>query len=326
MTTLTRSPRRPIPRRSSAFAVWAALVGNILVAVTKFAAAAFAGGSAMMAEGVHSLVDSGNELLLLYGMRRSRARADPQHPLGYGRELYFWSFVVAILIFALGSGVAIFEGVSHILDPRPIESARVIYAVLALSALFDGATWLIALRGFRGTKPYGSLLRAARESKDPPAFMVLFEDSAALIGVAIAFLGTFLSVALERPEIDGVASIVIGLILAATAVVLAQETKGLLIGEAADPAMVAEIVRVAASVEGVAAANGALTVHLAPDQILVALSLEFRDDLAAPAIEACVEHLERRLAREFPAICALFVKPQTGAAHAASVARRFGRG
>ncbi|WP_395666070.1 cation diffusion facilitator family transporter [Methylocella sp.] len=315
---------RRVARHSSKFVVLAAVVGNLLVAATKFAASVLTGSSAMLSEGVHSLVDTGNELLLLYGMRRSTARPDRLHPLGYGRELYFWCFVVAILVFALGAGVSIYEGVARLADPAPVENPRLVYAVLAFSALFDGASWLIALRSFRAERPGVGLLQAVRESKDPPTFMVLFEDSAALIGLAVAFLGTFLSSSLERPEFDGAASILIGFVLAGTAFALARETKDLLIGEAADADAIAEILRVAEGVNGVDGANGALAVHLAPDQILVALSVEFSDALTAPQIEACVVEIERRVRDESPEVVTLFVKPQTGAGWRAAYERRFG--
>ncbi|VFU16504.1 cation diffusion facilitator family transporter [Methylocella tundrae] len=317
----SKRARRP----SSKFVIYAAIVGNLLVAATKFVAAAHTGSSAMLSEGVHSLVDTGNELLLLYGLHRATARPDRQHPLGYGREVYFWSFVVALLVFALGAGIAFYQGVAQVIAREPIENPSVNYIVLAFSAMFDGATWWIALRNFKGRKPYGALFRAVRDSKDPPSFMVLFEDSAALIGLLIAFAGCFLSVSLRRPELDGVASILIGVVLALTAVVLARETKGLLIGESADPSIIDAILRLAGEIDGVANANGVLTIHLAPDQILVALSLEFADNLTTPMIEARVLELEQRLHASHPSVVAIFVKPQTPDSFKTTFERRFGQ-
>ena len=177
-------------QNSSKTVIYAALAGNLLVAATKFVAAAISGSSSMLSEGVHSLVDTFNEVLLLYGLRRSRRMPDPVHPLGYGRELYFWSFIVAVLLFALGAGVSIYEGVQHMLKPAPIHNPTVNYVVLALSLVFEGASWGVALRAFRAAKGDLSYWQAVRRSKDPPSFMVLFEDSAALIGIAIAALGT----------------------------------------------------------------------------------------------------------------------------------------
>jgi cation diffusion facilitator family transporter len=291
--------------------LYVALGANLLVAATKFAAAAWTGSSAMFSEGVHSVVDVGNELLLLYGLHRGAARPDRDHPLGYGREVYFWSFGVALLVFALGALVSVYEGITHILDPGPIQNAAANYVVLALSALIDGSSWWITLRAFKGKKRYSEIFSAIRHSKDPPSFIVLFEDTAALIGLGIAFVGISLSIGLDRPVLDGVASILIGVVLAATAALLARETKSLLIGERANHFIVDSILKIAGTMEGVAHANGVLTVHLAPKQIVVALSLEFADELRTPQIEAKVTELERRIRLKHPAVVALFVKPQS---------------
>jgi cation diffusion facilitator family transporter len=276
----------------------------------------------MWSEAIHSLVDTGNSVLLLYGIHRARTAPDQEHPLGYGREIYFWSFVVAVLVFALGAGVSLYEGIAHVVDPEPIRNAAASYIVLAISALFDGATWWIALRSFKGRTHYANLFKAIRDSKDPPSFMVLFEDSAALIGLLIAFAGTFLSIQLDLPVLDGVASILIGLVLATTAALLAQETKGLLIGEAADPAIVESIMLIANEMDGVAHANGVLTVHLAPQQIAVALSLEFADELLTPDIEVKVQNLERLLRNLHPEVIVVFVKPQSSAGYRDTLERR----
>jgi cation diffusion facilitator family transporter len=316
------------PRRtttlSSRKVIYAAIIGNLLVAATKFGAAAWTGSSTMLSEAVHSVVDTGNSILLLYGLHRAKQPPDHDHPLGYGREIYFWSFVVAVMVFALGAGVSLYEGITHILNPEPIQNVAVNYAVLGLSVLFDGTTWWIALRNFKGQKSYGELFSAIRNSKDPPSFMVLFEDSASLIGLAIAFAGTFFSVQLDLPILDGVASILIGLVLAATAALLARETKGLLIGEAADQPIVDSIIHIAEEMDGVAHANGIITVHLGPEQIVVALSLEFSDELRTPEIEVKVIELERRVRSLHPAVIALFVKPQSSSGYQDAIARRFG--
>ncbi len=312
-------------RSSSRTVIYAAIAGNILVAATKLAAALWTGSSVMLSEGVHSIVDTGNELLLLHGMRRAAVRPDREHPLGHGREIYFWSFVVALLVFALGAVVALIEGIDHILHPHPIANPTVSYVVLGISALFDGTTWWIALRTFKGKKRYAALLGAVRDSKDPPAFMVLFEDSAALVGLVVAFIGTFLSVHLKLPVLDGVASLVIGLVLAATATVLARETKGLLIGETANPTIVDSITKIAEEMDGVAHANGILTVHMAPQQIVVALSLEFDDSLRTPDIETKVRELERRVCAAHSGVIAVFVKPQSAAGYKETIDRRSGR-
>jgi cation diffusion facilitator family transporter len=316
------------PRRSAALSskrvIYAAIGGNLLIAATKLGAAAWTGSSAMWSEAVHSIVDSGNSVLLLYGLQRARKLPDHDHPLGYGREIYFWSFVVAVLVFALGAGVSLYEGIAHVANPEPIQTPTVSYVVLGLSALFDGSTWWLALRNFKGRMRYSSLFRAIRDSKDPPSFMVLFEDSASLIGLLIAFIGTYLSIRLDRPLLDGVASILIGGVLAVTAALLARETKGLLIGEPAVQAIVDSIMRIANEMDGVAHANGIITVHLAPKQIVAALSLEFADELRTPEIESKVSDLEGRLRRLHPEVIALFVKPQSSTGYLEMLEHRRG--
>jgi cation diffusion facilitator family transporter len=304
--------------------IYAAIAGNLLVALTKFAAAAWTGSSAMLSEGIHSVVDTGNEVLLLYGLRRANIRPDREHPLGYGREIYFWSFVVALLVFAVGAGFSFYEGVAQVMRPTPVVNPSANYVVLALSALFEGSTWWFALRNFKGEKRYADLFGAIRDSKDPPSFMVLFEDSAALIGLFIAFAGTYLSVSLSLPIVDGIAAIFIGLVLAVTATLLARETKGLLIGERANQSIVDAITQLAEEIEGIAHANGILTVHLAPQQIVVALSLEFADELRTPEIEAKVSELELRICRTHPEVVALFIKPQSPGGYRKATADRFG--
>jgi cation diffusion facilitator family transporter len=291
--------------------VYAALAGNLLVAVTKAGAAAWTGSSSMLSEAIHSFVDTGNELLLLYGMRRAARRADPEHPFGYGRELYFWSFIVALLVFALGAGVSIYQGIAHVLSPESIRDPFVNYIVLALAFLFEGGSWLVSVRQFRAVKGDLGYYTAFRKSKDPPSFMVLFEDSAALIGIVLAAVGTFASTRLALPLADGFASIAIGVVLAATSVLLARESMSLLIGERASRALSDSILQIAAAQPSVARANGVLTAQLGPDQILAALSLEFADDMRATAIEDAVVDIESNVRAKHPGVVSLFVKPQT---------------
>ncbi len=293
--------------------VYAALAGNLLIAVTKFIAAAFTGSSALLSEGVHSLIDTGNELLLLYGLWRAAKPPDRTHPFGHGRELYFWSFIVALLLFALGAGVSFYEGIVHIRNPEPIADYMVSYIVLAVSAIFEGFSWTVAFRQFNRQRGNLDLYDAVRQSKDPTAFTVLFEDSAALAGIAVAFLGILGAQIWEIPELDGAASIGISIILATTAIFLARESKGLLIGEPASRKLETAILKTAEQDAAIRNANGVVTVHLAPDQIVAALSAEFEDNVSVPDVEACVVRLERRLKREHPEITMLFVKPQTPA-------------
>ncbi len=290
--------------------VYAALIGNFLIAVTKFVAAFLTGSSAMLSEGVHSLVDTGNELLLLYGLHRAARPPDATHPLGHGRELYFWSFVVALLIFALGAGVSLYEGVVHILNPEAIENPTINYVVLTLSIIFEGGSWYVAFREFRKEKGELGYLAAIKRSKDPTTFTVLVEDSVALIGLAIAFASILAAQIFAMPELDGVGSIGIGLLLAATAVFLARESKNLLIGEPALPEVQQAILDIAASDPAIRKANGVITSQLGPNQVVAALSADFEDTLTTPEIEACIERLEARLRASHPEVTAIFVKPQ----------------
>ena len=291
--------------------VYAALAGNVAIAATKFVAAAMTGSSAMLSEGVHSLVDTSNELLLLHGMRRAARPPDDDHPFGYGRELYFWSFIVALLVFALGGGLSFYEGIVHLRDPQPIQRPMVNYVVLALSFVFEAGSWWIALRTFRASKGRRGWFEAFRASKDPSTFTVLFEDSAALLGLLIAFAGVAMAQATARPEFDGYASLGIGAVLTVAAVLLARETKGLLIGEAAHPNVRRDILRIAGHDAGIRCANGAFTVQLGPDSVVVTLSAEFEDALTTPQIEACIDRIEAAVREAHPDVVALYVKPQT---------------
>lgn len=304
--------------------VYAALAGNLLVALTKAGAAALTGSSAMLSETVHSFVDTLNELMLLYGYHRAGRRPDMAHPLGYGREIYFWSFIVALMVFALGAGVSVYEGIAHIRHPEPIRNPAVNYVVLAASFLFEGTSWWVALKAFRVAKGELGYFEAVRRSKDPPSFMVLFEDSAALAGILIAVAGTFAAVHFEAPVLDGIASVLIGMVLGVTAAILARESKSLLIGEQADPQLMRSILDIAARDPTVARANGLLTAQLAPNQVLAALSLEFADDLRAPDIEQAVIRIERHARASDPKVLVVFVKPQTGKTFREIRARRFG--
>ncbi|HZO22182.1 MAG TPA: cation diffusion facilitator family transporter [Steroidobacteraceae bacterium] len=311
---------------SSRQSVTAALIGNLLVAATKIMAAVWTGSSAMTSEAVHSLVDSGNEILLLYGQHRAAKRPDAAHPLGHGRELYFWSFIVALLVFAVGSGVSLYQGIVQIRELHPIQDVRVSYIVLALAFIFEGASWLVAVRQFRTMRRRGadSLFESFRRSKDPPAFMVLFEDSAALLGVLIAALGTYMAASLQMPVFDGIASILIGLVLGAIAILLARESKSLLIGETASHELSESIRSIAARDPAVSRVNGLLSAQLAPDQILVALSLEFADELRVPQIEEHVLQIEQNIRARHREVVALFIKPQTPHAFTEARKRRFG--
>jgi cation diffusion facilitator family transporter len=308
---------------SSKRVIYAALAGNLLVAITKFVAAAWTGSAAMLSEGIHSLVDTTNQVLLLYGMRQAQRPPDPSHPFGHGRELYFWSLIVALMMFALGAGFSLYEGVVHILEPAEITDPLVNYIVLGCSTVFEGITWFVALKEFRKFKGDMGYLEAVEHSKNPPMFQVLLEDSAALVGLGIAFAGTFAADVLALPVADGIASIGIGLVLAGTAGLIARETKALLIGEQASPDVNRSIMAIAQAAPGIEQANGLYTVHLGPEQIVATLSLEFCDDLETSEIEAQVADLEHQIRQKHPEIVALFIKPQASGTYRRATERLF---
>ncbi len=323
MSTAISDPRIQ-GRHSARTAVYAALAGNVAVAVTKLAAAVITGSAAMFSEAVHSVVDCGNETLILYGYHRAVRKPDVIHPFGFGRELYFWSFIVALLLFALGAGVSVYQGIRHVLAPQPVEYARISYIVLILSFMFESASWVVGWRAFAKARGSLNFWKAFRQSKDPPAFMVLFEDSAALMGIAIAMIGIATAKKLQMPVLDGVASILIGIVLAITAILLAAESKSLLIGERATPALVEAICNIAQEQHGVVHANSVLTAQLAPDQAMVALSIEFDPTLLTEQIEECVATIEEKVRAAHPEVVALFVKPQTLEQFESARRKRFG--
>ena len=290
--------------------LYAALAANVGIAVAKFVAAAITGSSSMLTEGVHSLVDSGNQLLLLYGKHRAKRPPDAVHPFGYGRELYFWAFVVAILIFGLGAGVSIYEGWKHIQAPEPLRDPLVNYVVLGVAVLLEGTSWTLAVREFGRAKGEHGWWQAVRVSKDPATFIVLFEDSAALAGLAVAGLGVWASHAWGDPRIDGAASILIGLILAGVAALLAREAKGLLIGERADPALVQRIRTMVEAEPQITAVNHVRTIHTAPDSVFVAISADFDDRLAMGEAETLIEGLEARLRAMLPQLTSIYIRPE----------------
>ncbi|WP_044661051.1 cation diffusion facilitator family transporter [Sphingobium sp. YBL2] len=290
--------------------LYGALLANIGIAVAKFVASALTGSSSMLTEGVHSMVDSGNQLLLLYGQARAKKPADAAHPFGYGRELYFWAFVVAILIFAVGAGVSIYEGWLHIRQPEPLRDPAVNYIVLAIAFLMEGASWTIAVREFGRKRGPSSWWQSIRRSKDPAGFIVLFEDSAALIGLIVAAIGVWASHYFGNARLDGVASIVIGLGLGAVAVLLAREAKGLLIGESADRAIIDAVWALLDRRPEITAVNHIRTIHTAPDAVFVAISADFADDLRMGRAESLIEEMESEMKRAIPELTSIYIRPE----------------
>ncbi|WP_029056900.1 cation diffusion facilitator family transporter [Stappia stellulata] len=295
--------------------IYAALVGNGLIAITKFFAAAYTGSSAMLSEGIHSLVDTGNQGLLLYGLKKADKPADEKHPFGYGVELYFWAFVVAILIFAVGSGISIYEGVQKILNPHPITSPIIAYVVLGLAIVFESVAWWIAYKEFDRVRGQRGILQAVRESKDPAVFTVLFEDTAAMAGLIVALLGLLGVQYLGLPWLDGAASVTIGVILALTAAFLAYETKSLLVGEGADPETVEIIRGLVEATPTVSRMNEIRTLHRGPQDVLLALSIDFEDNLTVGKVEEAIYALEVSIKNRFPIVRRVFIEVQATRHH-----------
>jgi cation diffusion facilitator family transporter len=292
-----------------------AFLANLGIAASKFVAAAITGSSAMLTEGVHSVVDSTNQLLLMWGRHQSKKPADKYHPLGYGRELYFWSFVVAVLVFSLGAGVSIYEGIIHIAAPEDAVSPLVAYVVLFIAFVLEGWSTFEAFREFKAAKGKLGWIEAIRSSKDPASFIVLLENGAAMAGIVAAAVGLMLSQLTGDPFYDGAASVVIGVILGITALVLAYESKGLLIGEAADPEIVRGLRQLACDKPGIVGVGHVITVHSAPDQITAMVNVDFRNTITAGDVERIVHEIEVEAHKRWPTVRRLFVRPMHGAAN-----------
>ncbi len=301
--------------------IYAAMIGNGLIAIAKFVGAFITGSSAMLSEGIHSLVDTGNQSLLLYGMARSKRPADEKHPFGYASEIYFWAFIVAILIFSVGAGISVYHGIEKVLHPHPVEEPFINYVILILAMIFEGFAWWIAFKEFSTTKGKKSLFQAVQESKDPTIFTVLFEDTAAMLGLLVALVGIWLAVTYDMPVLDGVASILIGVILAGTALLLALETKGLLIGEAAAPEIVEEIKQLIEAQPAIIALNEIRTLHRGPNDVLLALSVDYNDEVPAGIVERTNNELEIAIKGRFPVVKRLFLEVQSAKHHAEEIAR-----
>ena len=295
---------------SSRKAIYAALIGNTLIAITKFVAAAITGSAAMLSEGVHSLVDTGNQILLLLGLKRAARPPSADFPFGHGKEVYFWSFVVAILIFGLGAGISIYQGYQHIIHPKPLQNVVVNYVVLGLAILFEAGAFFVAFREFSAHKGDLGYVDAVHRGKNPLLFVVLFEDGAAMLGLLAAIVGITLAEATGNPVFDGAASVFIGLILAGTATWLAYETQGLLIGESAARWIVARIRRVLNEDAGIKTINEVATLHMGPEFILVTASVDFAANLGADEVESCVARLTQEIKAIDPSVRRVFIEAE----------------
>jgi len=290
--------------------VYAALAGNLAIAAAKLVAFVLTGSSAMLTEAIHSLVDTGNQGLLLFGLSRAARPPDQAHPFGHGMELYFWSFVVALLIFTMGGAVSIYEGVHKIQHPQVIQQAWVNFVVLGVAVLFEGSSFAIALREFNLVRRTSGLLLSIRRSKDPSIFAVLLEDGAALAGLVVALLGVGVAVFLHIPEADGVASVVIGVMLILVAAFLANETRSLLTGEAASPRVVSAVRTLLEGDPRVEAVAEVLTMHLGPQEILLGVTLDLRDDVSAGELEGFAIDLTQAIKQVDDRITRVFLRPR----------------
>ena len=290
--------------------LYGALFANLGIAIAKFIAGGITGSSSMLSEAVHSVVDSGNQVLLLYGKKQAKRPADANHPFGYGRELYFWAFVVAILIFAVGAGVSIYEGWLHIVQPEPLRDPTINYVVLGIALLLEGTSWTLAIREFNAARRGANWWRSIMHSKDPASFIVVFEDSAALLGLLIAGVGIWTSHYVGDPRIDGFASIGIGIVLACVAGLLAREAKGLLIGEAADPVLIDAIWSIVDHHPAVISVNHVRTIHTAPEAVFVAISADFDDALCMGSAETLIEQIEAELRAAVPELSSIYIRPE----------------
>ncbi len=288
-------------------AVIAAIIGNFLIAVTKLVAAVFSGSAAILAEAIHSLVDTGNGGLMLLGIHRSRRPADDEHPLGHGHELYFWSLVVGILIFGLGGGMSIVTGVMHIVHRSQPESSAWSYGVLGAAAIFEGSSWYFGFKAFRAERRGRGIVETIRRTKNPSTFAVVLEDSAALAGLALAFLGIFLSAKLDAAWIDGAFSVAIGGLLCGVAIVMVYESMGLLVGEGMEKAALAEIKSLIAADPDVQKVGGLLSLYLGPDEVLLAIELKVLPETSLPDMRGALARIKSAIREHYPRIRYIFL-------------------
>jgi cation diffusion facilitator family transporter len=290
----------------SRLAIIAAIAGNMAIAITKFLAAGLTGSSAMLSEGIHSLVDTGNGGLMLLGIHKSQRAPDFEHPFGHGKELYFWSLIVAIAIFAVGCGMSMYEGITHLLHPEPIGRAAWNYAVLGFALVFEGGSWVFGWKAFRRIRGRRGIFEAIRKSKDPSTFMVFFEDSAALLGIVIAFVGIFVGQQLHNPYADGLASIMIGLVLGCVSFFLAYESKGLLIGEGVDRETLRRLRRLVEKDDAVEHVSRLLTMYFGPHEVMLTLEVKFHDELTMAGMRNAIRRLQKSVREDYPDITRIY--------------------
>lgn len=296
---------------SSKKVIYAALIGNGAIAVAKFVMSAITGSAAMFSEGIHSLVDTGNQVLLLLGLKRAKKPADAQYPFGHGKEVYFWCFVVALIIFAAGAGLSIYKGYEHIIHPKEITSPFLNYIVLGIAIIIEAVVFYVAIKEFNKHKGQQDYLEAIQKGKDPALFVVLLEDAAAMLGLIVAMAGIAISQATGNYVFDGIASVIIGLILAMVAILLAVETKGLLIGESANKKVVEGIRQILSQTRGIERVNEVLTMHMGPEYILVNLSVDFVDHIRAGELEKLIPIIDREIKTKYKNVRRVFIEAES---------------
>lgn len=298
--------------QGSTRAVVAALFANMVIAVAKFVAAGVTGSSAMLSEGIHSVADSGNQALLLFGNRRSQRLPDATHPFGYAPEMYFWSLIVAMILFGLGGGFSLYEGIAHLGHPEIPTDPVWNYSVLAIAFVVEAYALAVAVRQLNAAGHRGGFMTRLRASADPRVFVPIAEDAAALLGVVVAFLGVYLARALQLPVLDAVSSIVIGLILAGVAVFLSVETRALLVGESVGRRLIEGVEDVVRAHPQVARLVRTRAIHLGPDEILLALDVRFLPELDGDAVARAIDDVEARLRAAEPRLARILIEPDAG--------------
>jgi len=295
---------------ASKIPVYSALAANLAIAITKFVAAGITGSSAMISEGIHSLVDTSNEILLLLGMNKSKKPADKNRPFGYGKELYFWAFIVSILIFGLGGGISFYEGITHLQHPSSITNPMWNYIVLGFAFVFDGISFITALKEFNRQRKFLPFWKAVKRSKDPSTFVVLFEDAADLLGLIVAFLGVYLGHLFNNPYFDGIASVVIGIILTVISILLARESRSLLMGESIDESILNEVITLAQTDPAVSLINqNPLSMYMAPEEIILLMPVVFKSHLSTPDLTEAIDRIKIQIQNNFPSITKIFITP-----------------
>lgn len=293
-------------KSKSQLAIYAAIAGNLAIAITKFVAAAFTGSAAMLSEAIHSVVDMGNGGLILLGVRKSRKPPDSEHPFGHGHELYFWTLLVGVLVFAVGGGMSTYEGIMHITHPVMPENLVWSYAVLGFATVFEGTTWLFGWKAFSSERGRRGVIETIHETKDPTSFAVVLEDSAALLGLVFAFLGIFLGQLLELPYLDGVASVIIGLLLCGVAVLMVYESKGLLIGEGLDPEALKSIRKLVESDPAVERVSHLHSMYLGANEVLLTIELRFDSRISALEVRRAVVRIRKEIGSQHPDVRNVF--------------------